>query len=145
MNFAPMGWAIGASVGTAVANPDVPVVCITGDGSMLMNGQEISAAIAEQLTIIFVVLNDSSLGMVRHGQMLAKAEHIGCEMPPTDFAALARAMGARAFTIRAPEDLSSLPIEELCKHRGPTLLDVNIDRDQVPPIRSRIFTLGIAQ
>ena len=145
MNFAPMGWAIGAAVGTAAANPEVPVVCITGDGSMLMNGQEISAAVAEQLTIIFVVLNDSGLGMVRHGQMLAKAEHIGCEIPPTDFAAFARAMGAQAFTIRTPEDLSSLPIEAICKHRGPTLLDMHIDQNQVPPIRSRIRTLGIAQ
>ncbi|MGE5491234.1 MAG: thiamine pyrophosphate-binding protein, partial [Actinomycetota bacterium] len=53
MDFAPMGWAIGGAVGTAVGNPDVPVVCITGDGSMLMNGQEISAAVAENLTVIF--------------------------------------------------------------------------------------------
>jgi acetolactate synthase-1/2/3 large subunit len=145
MNFAPMGWAIGAAVGTAAANPEVPVVCITGDGSMLMNGQEISAAVAEQLTIIFVVLNDSGLGMVRHGQMLAKAEQIGCRIPPTDFAALARAMGAQAFVIRTPKDLSSLPVEAICKHRGPTLLDMHIDQNQVPPIRSRIRTLGIAQ
>ncbi|HAT31458.1 MAG TPA: acetolactate synthase, partial [Janthinobacterium sp.] len=37
-HFAPMAWAIGAAVGTAAANPATPVVCITGDGSMLMSG-----------------------------------------------------------------------------------------------------------
>ncbi len=145
MNFAPMGWAIGAAVGTAAANPDVPVVCITGDGSMLMNGQEISAAVAEELTVIFVVLNDGGLGMVRHGQRLAKAEQIGCDMPPTDFAALARAMGAQGFTIRSPEDLTSLLIDDICSHKGPTLLDVHVDREQVPPMNVRIRALAITQ
>jgi len=62
MNFAPMGWAIGGAVGTALANRAVPVVCITGDGSLLMNGQEMTVALTEQLTVLFVILNDAALG-----------------------------------------------------------------------------------
>ncbi|CAN5487965.1 acetolactate synthase large subunit [soil metagenome] len=142
MNFAPMGWAIGGAIGTAAANPDVPVVCITGDGSMLMNGQEISVAVAENLCVIFVVLNDSSLGMVKHGQKLARAESIGCEMPPTDFTALARALGAQATTIRTIEDLAALDITAMLARRGPTLLDVHIDPDEVPPMNVRMQVLG---
>ncbi|SDY92667.1 acetolactate synthase-1/2/3 large subunit [Collimonas sp. OK242] len=142
MNFAPMGWAIGGAVGTAVGNPKMPVVCITGDGSFLMNGQEISAAVAEKLSVIFVILNDQALGMVKHGQRLAEAEHIGCDLPPTDFAALARAMGAQAYTIRAPEDLAKLDIAAICTRRGPTLLDVLIDRDEVPPMNVRMRVLA---
>jgi acetolactate synthase I/II/III large subunit len=142
MNFASMGWAIGSAIGTAAANPENPVVCITGDGSMLMNGQEISAAVAEQLCIIFVVLNDSSLGMVKHGQRLAGAEQIGCELPATDFAALARALGAVGQTIRTPEELSSLDVATMCARKGPTLLDVHIDPEEVPPmsVRMRVLT-----
>lgn len=142
MNFAAMGWAIGGAVGTAAANPDMPVVCITGDGSMLMNGQEISVAVAEKLSVIFVVLNDRSLGMVKHGQRLAGAEQIGCNLPPTDFAMLARAMGANAHTIRSPEDFSSLDITAMCARKGPTLLDVLIDPEEVPPmnVRMRVLT-----
>lgn len=145
MNFASMGWAIGGAVGTAAANPDVPVVCITGDGSMLMNGQELSVAVAEQLSIVFVVLNDSSLGMVRHGQRLAGAEQIGCGLPPTDFAALARALGAEAHTIRSPQDMSDLDITAMCARKGPTLLDVLIDPDEVPPmnVRMRVLTSSL--
>lgn len=142
MNFASMGWAIGGAVGTAAANPNAPVVCITGDGSMLMNGQEISVAVAEKLTVIFVVLNDQSLGMVKHGQRLAGAEQIGCDLPPTDFAMLAKAMGAEAYTIRSPEDLSTLDIAAMCARKGPTLLDVHIDPDEVPPMNVRMRVLA---
>ncbi|WP_230414118.1 thiamine pyrophosphate-binding protein [Collimonas silvisoli] len=142
MNFAPMGWAIGGAIGTAAGNPKVPVVCITGDGSFLMNGQEISVAVAEKLSVIFVVLNDQALGMVKHGQRLAGAERIGCDLPPTDFAALARAMGAEAHTIRAPEDLVKLDIAAMCKRQGPTLLDVLVDGEEVPPMNVRMRVLA---
>jgi acetolactate synthase-1/2/3 large subunit len=144
MNFASMGWAIGGAVGTAAANPDAPVVCITGDGSMLMNGQELSVAVAEKLSIVFVVLNDRSLGMVKHGQRLAGAEQIGCEMPPTDFAALARALGAEAHTIRSPQDLAGLDIAAMCARKGPTLLDVLVDPEEVPPMNVRMRVLAKA-
>ena len=142
MNFAPMGWAIGGAVGTAAANPEMPVVCITGDGSLLMYGQEISVAVAEKQTVIFVVLNDRALGMVKHGQRLAKAEQIGCELPPTDFAALGRALGADAYTIRSPEDMANLDIEAMCARKGPTVLDVLVDPDEVPPMNVRMRVLA---
>jgi acetolactate synthase I/II/III large subunit len=142
MTFAPMGWAIGGAVGTAIGNPDVPVVCITGDGSFLMNGQEISTAVAERLTVVFVVLNDSSLGMVRHGQRMGGAEQIGCELPATDFAAMARAMGANGHTIRSPQDLNQLEMKAICAHKGPTLLDILIDPEEVPPMHVRMRVLA---
>jgi len=142
MNFAPMGWAIGGAIGTAAANPEAPVVCITGDGSLLMNGQEISVAVAERQTIVFVVLNDRALGMVRHGQRLAGAEQIGCELPPTDFAALARALGAQAHTIHSPHDLEALDFDAICAHPGPTLLDVLVDPEEIPPMSVRMRVLA---
>ena len=142
MDFAPMGWAIGGAVGTAAGNPGVPVVCITGDGSMMMNGQEISVAVAEGLTVIFVILNDQALGMVKHGQRLAGAEQIGYQLPTTDFAAMARAMGADGYVIRSPEDMAELDIEAICRKKGPTLLDVFIDGEEVPPINLRMQILG---
>jgi len=140
-HFAPMGWAIGAAVGTAAANPDVPVVCITGDGSMLMSGQELSVAVAEQLCVVFVVLNDRALGMVKHGQRLGGGEQIGYALPPTDFAMLARALGGRAHTIHSPADMDALDIKAICNYPGPTLLDIHIDPEEVPPMASRLRVL----
>jgi acetolactate synthase-1/2/3 large subunit len=144
MDFAPMGWAIGGAVGTAAGNPGLPVVCITGDGSMLMNGQEISVAVAEGLTVIYVVLNDQALGMVKHGQRLAKAEEIGFQLPPTDFAAFARAMGADGYTVRSPADMDRLDIDAICSKKGPSLIDVHIDGEEVPPMNLRMRVLGTA-
>jgi acetolactate synthase-1/2/3 large subunit len=141
IEFASMGWAIGASVGTAFANPNCPVVCITGDGSMLMSGQEITVAKSAGLTVVFVVLNDSALGMVKHGQRLAGAEPIGFELPRVDFKRLAESMGIDAYTIGSPSDLANLDIPALCERKAPVLLDVYIDPEETPPMGLRVELL----
>lgn len=140
--FGAMGWAIGAAIGTSLGDRKHPVVCITGDGSYLMSGQELTVAVAEYLPVIFVVLNDHALGMVKHGQRLAGAEPIGFELPPVDFAHVVRGMGAQAYTIRSPQDFGRLDIDQMCHAKGPTLLDVYIDPEAVPPIGARVNTLN---
>lgn len=137
LDFAPMGWAIGSAVGTALAHPGEPVVCITGDGAMLMSGQEITVAIQEQLPVIYVILNDHAFGMVKHGQRMTGAEAIAFELPEIDFAGFARAMGAQAFSINSVEDLTGLDGAAISRHPGPTLLDVRIDPEAIPPIGGR--------
>ena len=145
VDFASMGWAIGAAVGTALANPKCPVVCITGDGSYLMNGQEITVALLEKLTVIYVILNDEALGMVKHGQNLADAERIAYQLPRVDYQKMAEAMGISAFTIESPADFTALDIEAICRRQGPTLLDIHIDPEEVPPIGMRIKLLDAAR
>ena len=142
MDFAPRGWAIGAAVGIARGNPRCPVVCITGDGSYLMSGQEIGVAAAEGLTVVYFVLNDSAYGMVMHGQRLAKAEPVGFELPQVDFAAVAEAMGVPGHVVESPADLEALDFEAMLARPGPTLVDVRIDRDEVPPMIQRLKALG---
>jgi acetolactate synthase-1/2/3 large subunit len=83
--------------------------------------------------------------MVKHGQRLAGAEQIGCGLPPTDFAALARAFGADGITIRSPEELCRLDVASLCARKGPTVLDVFIDPDEVPPMSVRMRVLEMAE
>jgi acetolactate synthase-1/2/3 large subunit len=142
LEFAPMGWAIGASVGVARANPSCPVVCITGDGSYLMSGQEISTAAEEKLPIVYVILNDHAYGMVMHGQRLAGAEPIAYELPRINFCKMAEAMGIAAHVIESPADFDVVDFERLLSRRGPTLLDVRIDRDEQPPMMMRLKALG---
>jgi acetolactate synthase-1/2/3 large subunit len=141
MDFAPMGWAIGAAVGIAQAKPECPVVCITGDGSYLMNGQEITVAAQECLTVIFVILNDGALGMVKHGQRLAGAERVAFELPTVDYAAMARSMGVAGHVIHGPEDFDALDMNAILNRQGPTLLDIRIDGEEVPPMDLRMQTL----
>lgn len=142
MDFCPMGWAIGAAVGIARGNPACPVVCVTGDGAYLMSGQEITVAAMEGLTVVFVVLNDSTLGMVKHGQRLAHAEPIGYELPQIDYCKLAEAMGISGHIIRTPQELDALDFDAILRRKGPTLIDVRIDGEEVPPIGVRMKTLG---
>jgi len=142
LEFASMGWAIGSSIGTALANPSKPVVCLTGDGSVLMYGGDITVAVQENLPVIFVILNDSEYGMVRHGQQLGHAEKIGYKLPEINFSEYASSMGVKATIIKSLNDLQALNIKEICSRPGPTILDVRIDKQEVPPMDNRLKALG---
>jgi len=129
-----MGWAIGNAIGTAFGVPNTPVVCLTGDGSIIMNGQEITVAVAKQLTVVFVILNDSSYGMVKYRHQQTGTETLEFALPPVDFSLMAKAMGAKGYTIRQTEDFEKLDLQAIYTYPGPTVLDVYIDKEEVPPI-----------
>lgn len=142
MGFGAMGWAIGAAIGTALAEHEAPVVCVTGDGSYLMSGQELTVAVEQQLQVVFVILNDQSLGMIKYGQRLGGGEQIGYELPDINFAMMAEAIGANGVTISTTKELLDLDFENVINHKGPVLLDVRIDPEEVPPMGMRIKSLG---
>ncbi len=141
LEFGSMGWAIGSSIGTALAHNDRPVVCLTGDGSMLMYGGEVTVALQEKLPVFFIILNDSQYGMVKHGQNLGGGEPIGYELPKIDFVQYAKSMGITSRVITSIEDLENMNVKELMVN-GPVILDVRIDKDEVPPIDNRLKALG---
>ncbi|WDE13866.1 thiamine pyrophosphate-binding protein [Thalassomonas haliotis] len=141
MGFGSMAWAIGAVIGSALASRDEPHVCLSGDGAWLMSSHEIGVAVQHQLPILFVVLNDSAFGMIRFGQQLSKAESIGWQLNEVDFAALAKAQGANGYVIEEPKQLMDLDLEAIFSAKVPTLLDVRIDPDEMPPMMARVNSL----
>jgi acetolactate synthase-1/2/3 large subunit len=143
MGYGSMAWSIGAAIGSALANRDAPTVCILGDGSYLMSAQEITVAAQQKLPIVFVVLNDAAMGMVMHGQLLGQQESIGWQLNDVNYAAMAHAMGIDGMVIEQPQQLDLLDFDALLAKSGPTLLDVRINRDEVPPMGDRIK--GLAQ
>ena len=58
IDFAPMGCGIAGAIGVALARPDERVVCIAGDGAFLMHGTEVSTAVAQGISVTWIVLND---------------------------------------------------------------------------------------
>ncbi len=142
IGFASMGWAIGAAVGIASANPQVPVVCVTGDGSYLMSGQELTTAFQENQNLLMIVLNDASLGMVRHGQRLGGAASIAHELPEIDFATLGKSLGIESYLIESLCDLQALDLADILARKGPCLLDVRVRPEQVPPMGARMKVLA---
>jgi acetolactate synthase I/II/III large subunit len=145
MGFGSMTWAIGASIGMAIGAKGKPVVCITGDGSYLMSSQEITVAVQLKLPVIFILINDSALGMVKHGQRMGKGEAIGFELPEIDFAEIAVGMGAQAFTIHSPKDFDSININDILQAGKPTLFNIYIDPEEPPPMGARMKVLDRRQ
>jgi len=151
MDFGSMAWGIGAVIGSAFGASSInaeskkistaPHVCMSGDGAWLMSSHEIGVAVLYKLPILFVVLNDSAFGMIRYGQQLSGAESIGWQLNKVDFAALAKAQGANGIVIEKPEELHKLDFNAMFNSSIPTLLDVRIDPNEVPPMMSRIKSL----
>jgi acetolactate synthase I/II/III large subunit len=90
-----MGFGLPAALGAKLAHPDKKVVLITGDGSFLMNIQELATASHHAIPVVAVVMNDRHLGMIRQLQdAFYKQKHVECAFPPdVDYVGLARAMG----------------------------------------------------
>jgi acetolactate synthase-1/2/3 large subunit len=141
MGFGSMAWAIGAAVGTSMGASGEATVCVTGDGSYLMSGQELTVAMEQRLAVVFLILNDSALGMVKHGQRLGKAERIGNLLPEVDFAAMAESVGAKGIRIETIEAFEALDFDRLFASEWPTVIDVRIDGEEPPPMGERIKVL----
>ncbi len=142
LGFASMGFAVAAPIGAKLAAGDKPVIALTGDGSFLMNGMEVATAVNYNIPVIWVVMNNSMLGMVYHARKLsAIPEGIESTFKPVDFAKLAESLGARGIRITKPGEINRQMMNEIIESRTPTVLDVMIDPNEVPPIHSRIATL----
>jgi acetolactate synthase I/II/III large subunit len=137
IGLSTMAWAIGAVIGAAVGRPR-RTLCVAGDGSMLMSSLELTVAVEHNLPVTYVVMNDSSYGMVRYGQRLAGAEPIAHELPHVRFDQVARACGAEGLRVESLEDLDCVPREYIAADdAGPCLIDVRVDANAAPPFADR--------
>ncbi len=102
-----MGFGLPAAMGVKVAHPNAEVVCISGDGSIQMNIQELSTCMQYQLPIKVVLLNNGNLGMVKQWQdMIYQGRHSQSYMQSLpDFKRLAESYGHVGIDIDAPQTL----------------------------------------
>lgn len=125
-----MGFGLPAAIGAATANKDKQVICFTGDGSLLMNIQELATLAELRLNITIVVMNNAGLGMVRQQQKLFYKQHYSASHynKAIDFAAIASAFGIKAIksSINHKEN-----IKELTGNNKPFLIDLQIDADKM--------------
>lgn len=140
-NFGAMGWAIGAAIGAAFASPSQLSVVVTGDGSFLMHGNELSTAVERQASVLFVVMNDGGLGMVRHGQQMSGSASLCHAFPSTSYTQLAMAMGCRACRVIDAADIQALSVGDLAKSGGPYLIELMVEPSIPPPMGKRIASL----
>jgi acetolactate synthase I/II/III large subunit len=140
--MASMGFGVAGAIGGKFAAPDRVVVSITGDGGFLMNGMEVSTAVHYGQQVIWVVLNDAGYGMIHHALRMMRRPDVATRYPRVDCARVAEGLGAQAFRIREPGQISRDFIQKIVASGRPTVLDVEIDTDEVAPFGSRVETLG---
>ena len=126
-----MGFGVPAAIGAALACPDRTVVCFTGDGSLMMNIQELATAAECNANVKIIVMNNRSLGLVHQQQTLFYGQRIFASKyaHSPDFCALARAFGVRALDLDLETDPLAALGRELALH-GPALIHASIDVTQ---------------
>ncbi len=131
-----MGYGLPAGIGAKLARPDAHVVTISGDGSFIMNIQELATLRRYGIALKILLLDNASLGLVRQWQELffdKNFSEIDLSDNP-DFAAVARAFGIDSFRISKREEVSD-GIARLLAAPGPCLAHVLIDpKDNVWPL-----------
>jgi acetolactate synthase-1/2/3 large subunit len=108
-NFGAMGYSLPAALGAKAADPERPVVCYAGDGSLMQVLGDIETAVRYDLGVVVVIYNDASYGIIRHRQHLEYGRETGASYDSPDFAAIAEGLGARGITVTSLEDLE--PVE----------------------------------
>ncbi|MDG1733993.1 MAG: acetolactate synthase 2 catalytic subunit [Thalassotalea sp.] len=131
-----MGFGLPAAIGAQMSRPDDTVIAVSGDGSFMMNVQELGTLKRYNIPVKIVLIDNSRLGMVRQWQQLFFQERYSetdlSDNP--DFVMLARAFDIKAQVITSKSQVDDA-LKEMLAHDGPYLLQVKIDEmDNVWPL-----------
>ncbi|MDQ8198452.1 acetolactate synthase large subunit [Pelagicoccus enzymogenes] len=123
-----MGFGLPAAIGAALEAPKQRVVCFSGDGSLMMNIQELATAAEEGADLKVVLCNNNSLGLVHQQQTLFYGKNIFASnfSSHLDFCMIARGFGVGAYDLAKTEDPQAL-LEEALNAKGTVLINVPID------------------
>ncbi|KKD59139.1 acetolactate synthase 3 catalytic subunit [Grimontia sp. AD028] len=135
-----MGFGLPAAMGVKFAIPDAEVLCVTGDGSIQMNIQELSTALQYDIPVKIINLNNRFLGMVKQWQdMIYQGRHSHSYMDSVpDFAAIAEAYGHVGIRISDPAQLESELARGLAMKDKLVFFDISVDEtEHVYPMQVR--------
>ncbi|HBO37092.1 MAG TPA: acetolactate synthase 3 large subunit [Pasteurellaceae bacterium] len=135
-----MGFGLPAALGVKLAHPDDCIVCVTGDGSIQMNIQELSTAQQYGVPIVVVSLNNRFLGMVKQWQdLIYSGRHSQSYMNSLpDFVKLAEAYGHVGIQINKPEELEKKLRQAFAVKDRLVFVDVQVDEtEHVYPMQVR--------
>jgi acetolactate synthase-1/2/3 large subunit len=120
-----MGYAVPAALAARLAFPGRPVVAVCGDGGFAMSLQALMTSYEQDLPVVVIVLNNSALGWVYHGQ---RDRRIASEFRDFDYAQVARSLNCAGYRVRTADELASA-IEAALAETGPAVIDVATSRD----------------
>ena len=127
-----MGFSLPATIGAQLGRPDKTLVNINGDGSYIMNIQELIPAVTMKLPLKIFIINNMYLGMVRQWQELFYNQRYSAvdyhDNP--DFAKLADAFGATGIRVDRPEDVRPAMERAKAIDDGPVVIDFIVDEEE---------------
>ena len=125
-----LGHGFQTALGVKVANPDVPVVSITGDGGFMFGVQELATAVQYHLGVIILLFNNNAFGNVRRDQIdYFNGNIVGSELRNPDFVKLAESFGAAAYRAASPKELQNCLQRALGDASdGPVLIEIPCER-----------------
>jgi acetolactate synthase-1/2/3 large subunit len=126
-----MGFGLPSAIGAQVACPEETVVCLAGDGSLIMTCQELATAVRHEIPVKVFLMNNGYFGMVRQWQELFwDGRYSAVEMGPSpDWSKLAEAFGATGMRVTDQAEVEGAMREALATD-GPVLLDVHVDQEE---------------
>ncbi|HBQ99949.1 MULTISPECIES: thiamine pyrophosphate-dependent enzyme [unclassified Roseofilum] len=144
MGFGSMGHAATGVVGAALALQDEAdsarkAVAIVGDGAMLMNS-EVNTAVTYQIPAVWIVLNNRNYNLCDQGMKALGFKNVNAGMTQTDFALVARGMGAKGVRITQETEIEKA-LAEAMKATEPFVIDVEIDPTVPAPLGERVKSL----
>lgn len=124
-----LGSGFPTALGAKVANPDKPVVAITGDGGFMFGVQELSTAVQFNIGVVTLVFNNNAYGNVRRDQRERfDGRVVASDLVNPDFVKLAESFGVAAARVTAPDQFKAA-MEKALAHGGPYLISVEVTRD----------------
>jgi acetolactate synthase-1/2/3 large subunit len=124
-----LGSGFPTALGAKVANPDKPVVAITGDGGFMFAVQELSTAAQYNIGVVTLVFNNNSYGNVRRDQRERfDGRVVAADLVNPDFVKLAESFGVAASRVTSPDHFRPA-LEKAVAHGGPYLVAVEVQKD----------------
>ncbi|WP_041957640.1 acetolactate synthase large subunit [Sulfurospirillum arsenophilum] len=124
-----MGYGLPAAIGAKVAKPEKTVINFTGDGSILMNIQELMTAVENKVAVVNIILNNQFLGMVRQWQTFfynKRYSSTDLSVQP-DFVKLVESFGGRGFRVKTKDEFDKA-LKEAIESNCVCMIDVQVDR-----------------
>ena len=127
-----MGFGFPAAIGVALAQPERKSVCFSGDGSFMMNIQELATAAEENLDVKIIILNNGHLGLVRQQQTLFYDKNLSSVKfhQGVDFAAAAESMGVKGVDL-AKSDNPEEALKAALLEYGPCVINLPISETEM--------------
>jgi acetolactate synthase-1/2/3 large subunit len=124
-----LGSGFPTALGAKVANPDKPVVAITGDGGFMFGVQELATAVQFNISVVTLVFNNNAYGNVRRDQRQRfDGRVVASDLVNPDFVKLAESFGIGTARVTAPDQFRAA-LEKALSSGGPYLIDIEVPRD----------------